>query len=168
MHTRVQRDDAMPEHLDKAGQLLERDHGDPLVGEQPPRAAARDQLEAEAAAARYDDLVRRDGRWYLTGVKLTVTGIWRVRGLDAYEWGSCFVDLAAIQELLDAVRAAITSCGEARSIARLMYEAHSRGSWTPSASAVTTNDPFLARSGCGTLRSVSRASAASQSISAVT
>ena len=40
-----------------------------------------------------------DGR--LAGVKLTVTGIWMVRGLEAYEWGSCFTDLAAVQELLD-------------------------------------------------------------------
>ena len=45
-----------------------------------------------------------DGR--LSGVKLTVTGIWMVRGLDAYEWGSCFTDLAAVQELLDAGDAA--------------------------------------------------------------
>jgi putative ABC transport system permease protein len=45
-----------------------------------------------------------DGR--LSGVKLTVTGIWRVRGLDAYEWGSCFTDIAAVQELLDAGDAA--------------------------------------------------------------
>jgi putative ABC transport system permease protein len=45
-----------------------------------------------------------DGR--LSGVKLTVTGIWMVRGLEAYEWGSCFVDLAAVQELLDAGDAA--------------------------------------------------------------
>jgi len=45
-----------------------------------------------------------DGR--LSGVKLVVTGIWTVRGLDAYEWGSCYVDLAAVQELLDAGDAA--------------------------------------------------------------
>ena len=45
-----------------------------------------------------------DGR--LAGVKLTVTGVWMVRGLDAYEWGSCFTDLAAVQELLDAGDAA--------------------------------------------------------------
>jgi len=45
-----------------------------------------------------------DGR--LSGVKLTVTGIWMVRGLDAYEWGSCFTDIAAVQELLDAGDAA--------------------------------------------------------------
>jgi putative ABC transport system permease protein len=45
-----------------------------------------------------------DGR--LSGVKLAVTGIWTVRGLDAYEWGSCYVDLAAVQELLDAGDAA--------------------------------------------------------------
>jgi putative ABC transport system permease protein len=40
-----------------------------------------------------------DGR--LSGLKLAVTGIWMVRGLEAYEWGSCFADLAAVQELLD-------------------------------------------------------------------
>jgi putative ABC transport system permease protein len=45
-----------------------------------------------------------DGR--ISGVKLTVTGIWRVRGLDAYEWGSCFADIAAVQELLDVGEAA--------------------------------------------------------------
>jgi putative ABC transport system permease protein len=45
-----------------------------------------------------------DGR--LSGVKLTVTGIWMVRGLEAYEWGSCFADIAAVQELLDAGDAA--------------------------------------------------------------
>jgi putative ABC transport system permease protein len=45
-----------------------------------------------------------DGR--LSGVKLTVTGIWMVRGLEAYEWGSCFASLAAVQELLDAGDAA--------------------------------------------------------------
>jgi putative ABC transport system permease protein len=45
-----------------------------------------------------------DGR--ISGVKLNVTGIWMVRGLDAYEWGSCYADLAAVQELLDAGDAA--------------------------------------------------------------
>jgi putative ABC transport system permease protein len=45
-----------------------------------------------------------DGR--LSGVKLTVTGIWMVRGLDAYEWGACYADLASVQELLDAGDAA--------------------------------------------------------------
>lgn len=41
-----------------------------------------------------------DGR--LSAVKLTVTGIWVVPGLEAYEWGACYVDIAAVQELLDA------------------------------------------------------------------
>jgi putative ABC transport system permease protein len=45
-----------------------------------------------------------DGR--LSGIKLTVTGIWKVRGLEAYEWGSCFTSLEAVQELLDAGDAA--------------------------------------------------------------
>jgi putative ABC transport system permease protein len=40
-----------------------------------------------------------DGR--LAGVKLAVTGVWMVRGLEAYEWGSCFASLSAVQELLD-------------------------------------------------------------------
>jgi putative ABC transport system permease protein len=40
-----------------------------------------------------------DGR--LSGVKLVVTGVWMVRGLEAYEWGSCFASLSAVQELLD-------------------------------------------------------------------
>jgi putative ABC transport system permease protein len=40
-----------------------------------------------------------DGR--LNAVRLKVTGIWVIPGLDAYEWGACFADLAAAQELLD-------------------------------------------------------------------
>jgi putative ABC transport system permease protein len=40
-----------------------------------------------------------DGR--ITGVKLHVTGIWVVHGLEAYEWGACYADLAALQDLLD-------------------------------------------------------------------
>jgi putative ABC transport system permease protein len=45
-----------------------------------------------------------DGR--LTAVKLTVAGVWVVRGLEAYEWGACYADLAAVQDLLDAGPAA--------------------------------------------------------------
>ena len=41
-----------------------------------------------------------DGR--ITAAKLHVTGVWVVHGLEAYEWGACFVDLAAVQELVDA------------------------------------------------------------------
>ncbi|HET9316493.1 MAG TPA: FtsX-like permease family protein [Vicinamibacteria bacterium] len=41
-----------------------------------------------------------DGR--LSAVKLNVTGIWWVKGLEAYEWGACYADLAAVQELMDA------------------------------------------------------------------
>lgn len=41
-----------------------------------------------------------DGR--LSAVRLRVTGVWMVRGLEPYEWGACYVDLAAVQELLDA------------------------------------------------------------------
>jgi putative ABC transport system permease protein len=41
-----------------------------------------------------------DGR--LAAVRMRVTGIWRVKGLEAYEWGACYADLAAVQELLDA------------------------------------------------------------------
>lgn len=40
-----------------------------------------------------------DGR--MSAVKLTVTGIWWVKGLEAYEWGACYADLAAVQELMD-------------------------------------------------------------------
>ena len=51
-----------------------------------------------------DDLVglgnATDGR--LTAVRLRVTGIWMVKGLEAYEWGACYTDLAEVQELLDA------------------------------------------------------------------
>ncbi|HET7294771.1 MAG TPA: FtsX-like permease family protein [Vicinamibacteria bacterium] len=45
-----------------------------------------------------------DGR--LSAVKLQVTGIWVVPGLEAYEWGACYVDLSAVQELIDAGDAA--------------------------------------------------------------
>ena len=45
-----------------------------------------------------------DGR--LTAVKLKVTGIWMIQGLDAYEWGTCFADLASVQDLVDAGDAA--------------------------------------------------------------
>ncbi len=45
-----------------------------------------------------------DGR--LSAVKLLVTGIWVVPGLEAYEWGACYADIAAVQELLDAGDAA--------------------------------------------------------------
>jgi putative ABC transport system permease protein len=45
-----------------------------------------------------------DGR--LSGVKLTVTGLWMVRGLEAYEWGTCFTTLEVVQELLDSGDAA--------------------------------------------------------------
>lgn len=40
-----------------------------------------------------------DGR--MSAVKLKVTGIWWVKGLEAYEWGACYADLAAVQELMD-------------------------------------------------------------------
>ena len=40
-----------------------------------------------------------DGR--LSAVRFTVTGVWVVKGLEAYEWGTCFSDLATTQELLD-------------------------------------------------------------------
>ncbi len=41
-----------------------------------------------------------DGR--LSAVKLSVTGIWVVPGLEAYEWGACYTDIASVQDLLDA------------------------------------------------------------------
>jgi putative ABC transport system permease protein len=41
-----------------------------------------------------------DGR--ITAVRLTVTGIWFVKGLEAFEWGACYTNLAAVQDLLDA------------------------------------------------------------------
>ena len=41
-----------------------------------------------------------DGR--ITAARLHVTGIWRVKGLEAYEWGACYTDLAEVQTLLDA------------------------------------------------------------------
>lgn len=50
-----------------------------------------------------DDLVAlgttSDGR--LNGAKLRVTGIYSIKGLEAYEWGSCYADLAAVQQILD-------------------------------------------------------------------
>ena len=45
-----------------------------------------------------------DGR--LSAVKLRVTGIWLVPGLEAYEWGACYADIDAVRELLDAGDAA--------------------------------------------------------------
>jgi len=45
-----------------------------------------------------------DGR--LNAVRLEATGVWVVKGLEAYEWGACYVDLAAVQELLDVGEAA--------------------------------------------------------------
>jgi putative ABC transport system permease protein len=41
-----------------------------------------------------------DGR--LAGVRLSVVGIWHVKGLESYEWGACYTALGAVQELLDA------------------------------------------------------------------
>jgi putative ABC transport system permease protein len=50
-----------------------------------------------------DDLVAlgttSDGR--LNGTKLRVTGIYSIKGLEAYEWGACYADLAGVQEILD-------------------------------------------------------------------
>lgn len=50
-----------------------------------------------------DDLVAlgttSDGR--LNGTKLRVTGIYTIKGLEAYEWGSCYADLSGVQEILD-------------------------------------------------------------------
>ena len=50
-----------------------------------------------------DDLVAlgttSDGR--LNGAKLRVTGIYTIKGLEAYEWGSCYADISGVQQLLD-------------------------------------------------------------------
>jgi len=50
-----------------------------------------------------DDLVAlgttSDGR--LNGTKLRVTGVYTIKGLEAYEWGSCYADVASVQALLD-------------------------------------------------------------------
>lgn len=50
-----------------------------------------------------DDMVAlgttSDGR--LNGVKLRVTGVYTIKGLEAYEWGSCYADIASVQALLD-------------------------------------------------------------------
>ena len=37
----------------------------------------------------------------MSAARLLVTGIWWVKGLEAYEWGACYADLAAVQELMD-------------------------------------------------------------------
>ncbi len=60
---------------------------------------------AKKLGARVGDTVvglgnATDGR--LTAVRMRVTGIWTVKGLEAYEWGACYTDLAAVQDLLDA------------------------------------------------------------------
>lgn len=82
----------------RAGRHFESRAGDGPRGVLLNRGVARklgvdvgDEIVALGSAA--------DGR--ITGVRLEVTGIWRVKGLDAYEWGACFADLAAVQELLD-------------------------------------------------------------------
>jgi len=50
-----------------------------------------------------DDLVAlgttSDGR--LNGTKLRVTGIYRIHGLESYEWGACYADLEGVREILD-------------------------------------------------------------------
>ncbi len=50
-----------------------------------------------------DDMVAlgttSDGR--ISGVRLRVTGLYTIKGLEAYEWGSCYADLASVQDLLD-------------------------------------------------------------------
>ena len=74
-----------------------------------------------------------DGR--LSGVRLTVTGIWKVRGLEAYEWGSCFASLEAVQELLDA--------GDAAGVL-VFRQRDGRADSTPIAASVTA---ALAREG---------------------
>ena len=45
-----------------------------------------------------------DGR--MNGARLKVTGIWVIPGLEAYEWGACFADLAVVQNILDVGEAA--------------------------------------------------------------
>lgn len=40
-----------------------------------------------------------DGR--LTAVKMNVTGIWMIKGLESYEWSACYADIASVQELVD-------------------------------------------------------------------
>jgi len=45
-----------------------------------------------------------DGR--LSAVKMKVTGIWTIKGLEAFEWGACFADIDSVQELVDAGDAA--------------------------------------------------------------
>ena len=47
MHGRMQRHDTVPEHLGEPGELLDRRHGEPCVGEEARGAAARDELDAE-------------------------------------------------------------------------------------------------------------------------
>lgn len=50
-----------------------------------------------------DDMVAlgttSDGR--LNGTKFKVTGVYTIKGLEAYEWGSCYADLAGVQDILD-------------------------------------------------------------------
>lgn len=41
-----------------------------------------------------------DGR--MSGLKLTVRGVYTIRGLEAYEWGACYVALETVQHLVDA------------------------------------------------------------------
>jgi putative ABC transport system permease protein len=74
-----------------------------------------------------------DGR--LSAVKLNVTGIWMIEGLEAYEWGTCFADLASVQELLDA--------GDAAGVLILRQ----RDVRAPSAPIAASLDAFFRREG---------------------
>ncbi len=53
VHCRVERDDAVPEHLGEAGQLLERRHRDAVVLQELRGAAAREQARPPARCSPF-------------------------------------------------------------------------------------------------------------------
>lgn len=74
-----------------------------------------------------------DGR--MSAVRLLVTGVWSIKGLEAYEWGACYVDLSAVQELVDA--------GESAGV--LIFR--QRDTRAPAAPLAASLNAFFAREG---------------------
>jgi ABC-type lipoprotein release transport system permease subunit len=74
------------------------------AGEHPSGILLNRGVARKLGAQVGDELVALGNAWdgRLTAVRLRVTGVWMVKGLEAYEWGACYTDLAEVQELLDA------------------------------------------------------------------
>jgi putative ABC transport system permease protein len=73
------------------------------AGENPGGILLNRGVARKLGARVGDELVAlgtaSDGR--ITAARLRVTGIWMVKGLEAYEWAACYTDLGAVQQLLD-------------------------------------------------------------------